>query len=242
MKHLFSILQPLLLLLLLLPSLLFAPVACTSGEAEEVNPLTNAQCLRDRNTGLLLPAHLIIGEEVLDNYMIGSLREALVGRIKITVASYGKYVPDGVDVYTPGETVAVVINMYWTGDKSDVTGLFRGPLDRVKRQVGAEMARVLGDVFHAFEEGLPLKVRSRDKIIFAYDKPTGSVYLHVILRGDDGCTIDVSHKTIFNRCADYPLTAAMADQIGVPGARARSLNVCAAMAHVVLGVLDRMKN
>lgn len=233
---LFSIL---LFLLLFLDNI--ACITTVENKKEEANPLTNAQCLRDSNTGLLLPAHVIIGDNVLDNYMIGSLKEALFGRLKITVASHGRYVQDGVDIYTPGETIAIVINMYWTGSKSDVTGLFRAPLDTVKRQVNKEMSQVLAYVFKAFEDGLPNKVHSKDKIIFAYDRTTESIYLHVASKGDDSPVLDMSHKVIFNKCDDYPLTAAMASQMNLPGSNIRSLNVCSAMTHVILNVLDRMK-
>lgn len=191
------------------------------------------KALYDKTTRLSIPKRMVVGSLVYNNDLMKTLT-ARISFLRVTIGTFGRYtLASSPSPHVPGYSVGVVINIFWTIDKSLVVSKLEKYMG-IGNQVLDENAKTaLHEIFRGFDRTLPLKLRYKDRIMFVHDEKTDSAYLSCMPDKETEYEIDMTDSRVFTGCSNYPVNVTSVPEHIRPVTE-KEMNVCSLMVHVAL--------
>jgi len=191
------------------------------------------KALYDKNTRLYIPKRMIVGDSVYNNDMMKTLT-ARLSFLRVTIGTFGRYVlAEDPSPHLPGYSVGVVINIFWTIDKSLVVSKLEKYMGIGDQCLDDKAKTALHDIFRGFDRMLPLKLKYKDRLMFVHDVKTDSAYLNSMPDKSTEYEVDMTDSRIFTGCSDYPVNVTAIPEHLRPISDV-DINICSLMVHVAL--------
>jgi len=140
------------------------------------------KALYDKNTRLYIPKRMIVGDSVYNNDMMKTLT-ARLSFLRVTIGTFGRYVlAEDPSPHLPGYSVGVVINIFWTIDKSLVVSKLEKYMGIGDQCLDDKAKTALHDIFRGFDRMLPLKLKYKDRLMFVHDVKTNTTNYNMTCR------------------------------------------------------------
>jgi hypothetical protein len=173
------------LILVVVSALLICSVYCSALDRVMavralITPMklrSTANLILDKNTGLTIPAHILIGKSKLNNDMYKTLSTKIL-LAYLTIGTYGEY-----SLPEESDTNAFAVNFYRTGlgpinvDRNLILSKIRSYLESIKKKMEPHEYEALVATFTSLKYYIKSHINYRDLIVVSHSKTTNSLYV-----------------------------------------------------------------